>query len=47
MKTVNINGKEYEIRYTIRGLFLWEQIMNRPFEVNNLLDTYTGKPRLG
>lgn len=40
-KTITINGKEYKIRYTIRGLFLWEQIMNRPFEVKNLLDTYT------
>lgn len=39
--TITINGKEYKIKYTLRGLFLWEQIMNRPFEVKNMLDTYT------
>lgn len=39
--TITINGKEYKIKYTIRGLFIWEQIMNRPFEVKNTLDTYT------
>ena len=39
--TIIINGKEYKVKYTIRGLFLWEQIMNRPFEVKNMLDTYT------
>lgn len=39
--TITINGKEYKVRYTIRALFIWEQIMKRAFEVKTLLDTYT------
>lgn len=40
MKTVNINGKDYQIKQTIRSLFLWEQIAGRPFEVKTTLDNY-------
>ena len=40
MKTVNINGKDYQIKQTVRGLFLWEQIAGRPFEVKTTLDNY-------
>lgn len=40
MKTVNINGKDYQIKQTIRGLFLWEQISGRSFEIRNTLDNY-------
>lgn len=39
--TITIGGNEYKIKYTLRGLFLWEQIMNRPFEIKTMLDTYT------
>lgn len=40
MKTVNINGKDYQIKQTIRSLFLWEQIAGRPFEMKTTLDNY-------
>lgn len=40
MYKVNINGEEYELRYTIRALFLWEQITGRSFEIKNTLDNY-------
>lgn len=38
--TITINGKEYRVKYTIRALFIWEQIMKRPFKVETMLDTY-------
>lgn len=40
MKTVNINGKDYQIKQTIRALFLWEQIAGKQFEINTTLDNY-------
>lgn len=39
--TITINGKEYKVKYTIRALFIWEQIMKRPFKIETMLDTYT------
>ena len=39
--TIIINDKEYKVKYTIRALFIWEQIMKRPFKVETMLDTYT------
>ena len=38
--TITINGREYKVKYTIRALFIWEQIMKRPFKVETMLDTY-------
>lgn len=40
MRTIQIRGKEYQIRYTIRALFIWEQITGKPFKINTLLDNY-------
>lgn len=40
MYKVNINGTDYELKYTIRALFLWEQITGRVFEIKNTLDNY-------
>lgn len=40
MYKVNINGTDYELKYTIRALFLWEQITGRSFEIKNTLDNY-------
>lgn len=40
MKTIKINGKEYNIKYTIRALFIFEQITKRPFSIKTLLDNY-------
>ena len=37
---IKINNKEYKVKYTIRGLFIFEQITNRPFEIKSLLDNY-------
>lgn len=40
MNTIEINGKSYKVKQTIRSLFLWEQIAGRPFEVKTTLDNY-------
>lgn len=40
MKTIKINGKDYNIKYTIRALFIFEQITKRPFSIKTLLDNY-------
>lgn len=40
MQTVQINGKEYKVKYTIRALFIWENIMDKPFEIKSLMDNY-------
>lgn len=38
--TIKINGEEYVIKYTIRALFMWEQITGKPFKISTLLDNY-------
>lgn len=40
MKTITINNKEYKIKYSIRALFIFEQITGKPFKVETLLDNY-------
>lgn len=40
MRTIQIKGKEYQIKYTIRALFIWEQITGKPFKIDTLLDNY-------
>lgn len=40
MKTINIGGREYKVKYTIRALFLFEQITKKPFKIETLLDNY-------
>lgn len=35
---ITINGKEFKLKYTIRALFIFEQISGKPFEVNTTLD---------
>lgn len=40
MKTIKINGIDYKVKYTIRALFLMEQITGKPFEIKTLLDNY-------
>lgn len=37
---ITINGKEYNVRYTLRALFIFEQITNKPFKIETLLDNY-------
>lgn len=40
MNTIKINNKEYKVKYTIRALFIFEQITGKAFEVKTLLDNY-------
>ena len=40
MKQIEIKGKNYNIKYTIRALFLFEQITKKPFKIETLLDNY-------
>lgn len=40
MKKIKIKGKEYIIKYTIRALFIYEQITKKSFKVESLLDNY-------
>lgn len=40
MKTLKIKEKEYNFKYSIRALFLFEQITHKSFELKNLLDQY-------
>lgn len=35
---MNINGKEIKLRYTMDGLYLWEQTMGRRFELRTTFD---------
>lgn len=37
---IKINGKEYKVKYTIRALFIFEQITGKAFEIKTLLDNY-------
>ena len=40
MKTSEITGTEYKIKYTIRALFIFEQISGKSFKIETLLDNY-------
>ena len=40
MEKIEINGKEYNLKYTVRALFLWEQITKKSFKIETLLDNY-------
>lgn len=40
MKTIEINGVNYNIKYTIRALFIFEQITGKAFKIETLLDNY-------
>lgn len=40
MKTVNINGKDYKVKYTIRAMFIFEQITGKAFKLESMLDSY-------
>lgn len=37
---ITINEKRYKVKYTIRALFIFEQITGKPFEMKTLLDNY-------
>lgn len=37
---IKINDTEYNIKYTIRALFIFEQITGKAFKIESLLDNY-------
>ena len=37
---IDINGKSYEFKYSLRAMFVFESITDKPFEVKTLFDTY-------
>lgn len=40
MRTITIAGKEYRMKYTLRALFVYEEITGRPYKGERLLDSY-------
>lgn len=38
MNTIKINGNEYNVRYSIRAMFIFEQIKGEPFGLYTTLD---------
>lgn len=41
MKTIEIKGKTYNYKYSLRALFIFERITGRPFALNDTMDTFT------
>lgn len=37
---MEINGKNYELVYGLRPMFIFEEMAGKPFELTTLLDTY-------
>ena len=37
MNTITINNKEYKVKYTIRAMFIFEQIKGESFAINTSL----------
>lgn len=37
---ITINDKSYEFKYSLRSMFVFEEITDKPFEIKRLLDTY-------
>lgn len=37
---ITINKKVYKVKYTIRALFIFEQITGKPFNIATLFDNY-------
>ena len=40
MNKITIHGKEYNLKYTIRSLFIFEQITGHPFKIETTMDNY-------
>lgn len=40
MAKIKINNKEYNIKYSLRALFIFETITQKPFELKTMLDNY-------
>lgn len=39
-KVMEILGKNVVLKYSLRSMFVWEEMLGKPFEINTLLDTY-------
>ena len=37
---ISINNKSFEFKYSLRSMFVFEEIADKPFEIKTLLDTY-------
>lgn len=37
---IKIKNKEYQVKNTIRAMFVFEKIANKPFKIETLLDWY-------
>lgn len=37
---ITIKNKQYKVKYTIRALFIFEQITGKPFNISTLFDNY-------
>ena len=37
---MKIGNKEYKLKFTVRAMFVFEQITKKPFKVENTLDEY-------
>lgn len=37
---MEISGKNYELTYGLRPMFVFEEMTGKPFEIKTLLDTY-------
>ena len=37
---ITIQDKSYEFKYSLRAMFVFEEVADKPFEVKTLLDTY-------
>lgn len=37
---IEINGKSYEFKYSLRAMFVFEEITDKAFEIKTLFDTY-------
>ena len=38
VRTITINGVDYTLKYTLRSLFIFEELTNRQFNIDKLMD---------
>ena len=37
---IKINKKEYNFKYTLRAIFIFEKITDKPFKIETIMDNY-------
>lgn len=40
MRTVTIKGVEYNLRYTLRALFIYEELKGEPYSGDKIINNY-------